>query len=388
MSDQRVLTVLGATGSIGSSTLDLVRLKRDRFRIAVLTAGKDSARLAELAKEFSPDHVAVADASAYDDLKKRLAGTGITVHGGAESIAELSALPADITISAITGMAGLAPTLAACQRGGVIAIANKESIVTAGHFILEATKSSGATLLPVDSEHNAIFQALAHNNPDQVAGMTLTASGGPFWGQKRADLIDVKPDEALKHPNWSMGAKISIDSATMMNKGLEVIEAAVLFGLPEDRIEVLVHRQSVLHGMVHYRDGSSIAQLGAADMRIPISYVLEWPERMNWNPPKMDLAGISGLTFDQPDDETFPCLNLARAASRAGGLAPAGLNAANEKAVEFFLSGHIGFLEIDALNAHILYEHEHPAVDSIDAVFSHDAAIRKACDIWLSQRQA
>ena len=386
MAEQRVLSLLGATGSIGTSTLDLVRGHADQFRVGVVTAGSDSAGLARIALEFRPDHVAIADETGFDDLKERLAGSGIEVHGGAAAVAALAGIPADITVSAITGMAGLAPTLAAIRRGGIIAIANKESIVTAGAFLIEAARQSGATILPVDSEHNAIFQAWADADPAQVEKITLTASGGPFWGCSRDQMADVTPVEALKHPNWSMGAKISIDSATMMNKGLEVIEAAVLFDLPEDRIDVLVHRQSVVHGMVHYRDGSTLAQLGAPDMRVPISNVLKWPERMAWPSPSIDLAAMANLTFEAPDHDLFPCLQLARDASRHGGLAPTTLNAVNEKAVSFFLDSAIGFLDIDRLNAHMMEHHDHPAAESLEAVFEHDAMIRTACENWLGKR--
>ncbi|MGC6485901.1 MAG: 1-deoxy-D-xylulose-5-phosphate reductoisomerase [Candidatus Puniceispirillales bacterium] len=386
MADQRTLTVLGATGSIGTSTLDLVRRYPDRFRITALTAGRDSVALAELALEFRPDHVAVADMAAFDDLRQRLSGSGIEVHGGEEAVADLAALEADITVSAITGMAGLMPTMAAVRRGGTIAIANKEAVVTAGSFLLAEARQSGATILPVDSEHNAIFQAWADADHASIEKITLTASGGPFWDHSREAMASVTPDQALRHPNWSMGAKISIDSATMMNKGLEVIEAAVLFDLPEDRIDVLVHRQSVIHGMVHYRDGSCLAQLGAADMRVPIAHVLGWPERLNWQPPSLDLAKIATLDFEAPDHHRFPCLELSRAASRQGGLAPAALNAANEKAVAFFLDGAIGFLDIDGLNAHIMNGHDHPPVDGLASVFDHDRMIRSACDAWLSSR--
>lgn len=386
MADPRSVSLLGATGSIGTSTLDLIRRHGDRYNITVLTAGRDSAGLAALALEFRPEHVGIADMAGFDDLKERLAGSGINIHGGDKAIAELASIPADITISAITGMAGLRPTMAAVRRGGMVAIANKEAIVTAGPFILAEAKKSGATILPVDSEHNAIFQAWTETDHGPVEKITLTASGGPFRDYQHAEMATVTPDQALDHPNWSMGAKISIDSATMMNKGLEVIEAGVLFELPEDRIDVLVHRQSVIHGMVHYRDGSCLAQLGDADMRIPISYVLNWPDRLVWNPPALDLARMATLNFEAPDDTRFPCLELSRAASRRGGLAPAGLNAANEKAVAFFLSGAISFLDIHALNAHMMEDHDHPHASSLDAVFDHDVMIRKACDAWLAAR--
>ncbi len=386
MAKLRTLALLGATGSVGSSTLDLVRSHDDQFRVTLLTAGRDSAGLAALALEFKPDHVGINDVSALKDLEERLSGTGIGIHGGPEAIAGLASQPADITLSAISGMAGLIPTMAAVRHGGVVAIANKEAIVTAGRFILEEAERSGATILPVDSEHNAIFQAWTEADHDNIEKITLTASGGPFWEYEQADMASVTPDQALRHPNWSMGEKVSIDSATMMNKGLEVIEAAVLFKLPERQIDVLVHKQSVIHGMVHYRDGSCLAQLGAADMRIPISHVLGWPGRLAWNPEVLDLAQMADLSFETPDDARFPCLELSRAASRQGGLAPTGLNAANEKAVKFFLDGAIEFLDINALNAHMMDSHDHPEADSLNAVLDHDLMIRAACDEWLAAR--
>jgi 1-deoxy-D-xylulose-5-phosphate reductoisomerase len=283
-------------------------------------------------------------------------------------------------------MAGLIPTMAAVRRGGVVAIASKETIVTAGRFLLEEAEKSKTTILPVDSEHNAIFQAWAGTDHDSIEKITLTASGGPFWEYGRKEMASVTPEQALKHPNWSMGAKVSVDSATMMNKGLEVIEAAVLFDLPEQKVDVLVHKQSVIHGMVHYRDGSCLAQLGAADMRIPISHVLGWPDRLVWSSPALDLTQMTDLSFASPDDERFPCLELSRAASRQGGLAPAGLNAVNEKAVQFFLDGAIEFLDINALNAHMMNTHDHPRAANLDAVLDHDLKVRAACDAWLAAR--
>jgi len=379
---RRSLALFGATGSIGSSTLKLVEQFPERFRITVLAAGNDVQKLIELARRFSPDHVAIADPSGYAALTEALAGTAIKVHAGAEAIASLAAIPADVTVSAITGLAGLAPTLNAVQRGGIIAIANKEALVTAGTVLLREAEASGATILPVDSEHNAIYQAWVDASAEHVESITLTASGGPFWESDLETMRRATPKEAISHPNWSMGAKISVDSATMMNKGLEVLEAAVLFGLPEDRVKVYIHRHSIIHGMVTYRDGSHLAQFGPADMRVPISYALAWPERLNWNSAPFDLASLPPLEFEHPDDARFPCLQMAREASRRGGLAPAVLNAANEKAVAFFLNEEIGFLDIAALNAAMMERINSGGEVTLQSILEIDQMTRQACDEW------
>lgn len=384
----RRIAVFGATGSIGSSTLDLVGRFPDRFRANVLTAGSDARALAELALRFRPDHVGIADETQVAFLRDALEGTEVEVHGGDQAVAELAKVETDLTVAAITGMAGLLPTMNAVRRGGMVAIANKESIVAAGSLIMAEARRSGAVILPIDSEHNAIQQAWMERGRDTIDSIILTASGGPFRDASMEDMRVATPAAALKHPNWSMGAKVSIDSATMMNKGLEVIEAGVLFDLPEDRVRVAVHRQSVVHGMVCYRDGSILAQLGDADMRVPISYALAWPERLDWGAKQLGLDDLAELSFDAPDDDRFPCLPLARAAMRRGGLAPAGLNTANEVAVNAFLQGSIGFLDIAALNRHILEEHEHPAMVGLDDVLDHDQHIREICRNWLAQHGA
>ena len=277
------------------------------------------------------------------------------------------------------------PTLKAVQQGRTVAIANKESLVTAGQIITQAAAQSGATILPVDSEHNAIFQAWTTDHADHIDHITLTASGGPFWDSKM-DLTAITPEQAIKHPNWSMGAKISVDSATMMNKGLEVIEAAVLFDLSEERVHVLVHPQSIVHGMVHYRDGSVLAQLGPADMRVPISYAMAWPERMAWPAEALDLAKMGDLSFHRPDDARFPCLALAREALRQGGLATTVLNAANEMAVGYFLDRQIGFLDIARLTQDMLESVSIDDHNSLEAIIHKDAETRQACQVWLAQR--
>lgn len=395
---QKTVALFGATGSIGSSTLDLVLRHPERFRVSILTGGRNVKLLSQLALRFRPDHVAIADEKLLPELRDNLASEGATegasegasegieVHGGDAAIADLARIDADLTVAAITGMAGLMPVLNAVERGGVIAIANKESIVTAGALILEAAKKSGAVLLPMDSEHNAIMQAMVGQKPESIDRIILTASGGPFWDWSGEQMQSATPQQAVNHPNWSMGAKISVDSATMMNKGLEVIEAGVLFDLPEDRIRVMIHRQSLVHGIVCYRDGSMLAQMGDADMRVPISHCLAWPDRLDWQPEPLSLDALASMTFEQPDPDRFPCLELAREAMRTGGLAPTSLNAANEVAVEHFLNGSIGFLDIAGLNRHILDTIDHPASLALDAIISHDRMVRKSCHEWLAQQ--
>ena len=342
----RTISVLGATGSIGTSTLDLVRRNRENFRVVALTANCQAVELAALAREFGAQVAVVADETCLDALREALAGSGIAAAGGAGALVEAALRGADITVAAIVGCAGLAPTMAAIECGKVVALANKEALVSAGEVMTAAVARSGATLLPVDSEHNAIFQCLAGNDAAHVRWITLTASGGPFrdWSAER--LVHATPAEAVKHPNWSMGAKISVDSATMMNKGLEFIEAFHLFPVGVERLRIIVHPQSIIHSMVEYRDGSTLAQLGPSDMRVPIASALAWPQRMETPCAPLDLAAIGELTFRQPDEARFPATRLAREAAMAGGGAPAVLNAANEVAVAAFLSGQIGFTRI------------------------------------------
>jgi len=386
MAAPKTIAIYGGTGSIGASTLDLVARFPDRYRINVLTGGKNIETLAVLAQRFQPDHVGIADESGYAELSERLKETNITIHAGADALNDLTTVDTDLVVSAVTGTAGLLPTLKAVEQGRVVAIANKESLVTAGAIIKSAAEASGATLLPIDSEHNAIFQAWTTTKRDEIDRITLTASGGPFWAMEMGAMAGITPEQAVRHPNWSMGAKISVDSATMMNKGLEVIEAAVLFDLPEDRVDVLVHPSSVVHGMVHYRDGSTLAQMGPADMRVPISYALAWPERLTWSDDRLDLAALSDLQFLTPDHDRFPCLELARQASRQGGLAPTILNAANEMAVDYFLNHRIGFLDIADLTRHMLDMIDVSGQADLEAILEKDRETRLACDHWLSAR--
>lgn len=372
----RTLTVLGATGSIGASTLDLVRRNRDEWRVAALTAHSNAAELAKLAREFGAEVAVVADETHLPALREALAGSGIEAAGGTAALVEAGGRGADVTVAAIVGCAGLAPTMAAIEKGGVIALANKEALVSAGEVMLAAVERHGATLLPVDSEHNAIFQCLCGNDPADVRWITLTASGGPFrdWSWER--LSAATPAEAVRHPNWDMGAKISVDSATMFNKGLELIEAHHLFPVGLDRLRIIVHPQSVVHSMVEYRDGSTLAQLGPSDMRVPIASALAWPGRMDTPCTPLDLAEIGELTFRKPDEVRFPATRLAREAAEAGGAVPAVLNAANEIAVAAFLGGQISFTRIAAQVEDVLGSYAPPAPGSLSDVLEVDGEAR------------
>ncbi|MFT8891060.1 MAG: 1-deoxy-D-xylulose-5-phosphate reductoisomerase [Acetobacter papayae] len=376
----KTVTVLGSTGSIGCSTVDLLEQARDQYRVRALVGGKNAAKLAEQALSLRAELAVLTDEAAAEDLRGLLAGSGIRVAGGRQAVIEAAAEPVDWTMAAITGAAGLEPTLAAVRNGGSIALANKEALVCAGDVMLRAVREAGATLLPVDSEHNAVFQAMADRQADQVAKIVLTASGGPFRNATLEEMRGATRAQALKHPTWSMGDKISIDSATMFNKGLEVIEAARIFDLPEDRIEVLVHPQSVVHGMVQYTDGSLIAQMGSADMRIPIAHALAWPQRMATTSNWLDLAAFGTLEFFTPDEVRFPALRLARQALRQGGAAPAILSAANEVAVEAFLSERIGFLDIARMVEEVMGTLGAPPADTLEAVLHWDMQARKAAE--------
>jgi 1-deoxy-D-xylulose-5-phosphate reductoisomerase len=342
------MTVLGATGSIGTSTLDLVRRNRDRFRVEAVTAQKNAAPLASLARECGARLAVVGDPACYGELKEALAGSGVEAAAGEDAIVEAASRPAEWVMAAITGAAGLRPTLTALERGATIALANKECLVCAGALFMRRAHETGAVVLPVDSEHNAIFQALSAGSRDEVSRIVLTASGGPFRTHTLEKMRAATVQEALRHPNWSMGAKITIDSATMMNKGLELIEAHYLFGFPSDQIDIIVHPQSVVHGIVEYRDGSLIAQLGPPDMRVPIANCLAWPARMT-GAARLDFAQMSNLTFEPPDPVRFPALALARQALQSGNGVPTVLNAANEIAVHEFIGGRLGFAGIAAL---------------------------------------
>jgi len=375
----RSVTVLGSTGSVGTQTVALLAADVARFRVRALVAGRNARLLAEQAVALGAARAVVADPDAYGVLRDALAGTGIEVAAGLDAVVEAASLPADWTMAAITGAAGLASTLAAIQRGACVALANKEALVCAGEVMLRAVRQAGATLLPVDSEHNAIFQSLADGNHGAVEKIVLTASGGPFRTASLEEMARATPEAALRHPVWSMGAKISIDSATMMNKGLELIEAARLFSLRETAIGVLVHPQSIIHGLVYYHDGSVLAQLGSPDMRIPIAHALAWPRRMATASPRLDLAQVSRLEFAEPDLVRFPALRLAREALQAGGGAPTILNAANEIAVAAFLQRRIGFLDIAELVGNVLQRiGSAPAESLVDVVALNETARRTA----------
>ena len=371
------VTILGATGSVGTSTLDLVEREPDRFRVVALTANCDVARLAAAAIRTRAEFAVVADEQCLPELQAALAGTGVRAGGGADAIAEAAASGADWTMGAIVGCAGLKPVLSAIEQGGTVVIANKEPLVSAGDVILRAAARSGATLLPADSEHNAIFQCFDAARPEGVRRIILTCSGGPFRDWTTDKMRAVTLEQAVKHPNWSMGAKISVDSATMMNKGLELIEAARLFPISPDRIEIVIHAQSVIHSLVDYVDGSVLAQLGPPDMRTPIAHTLAWPDRMATPMAPLDLVGIGRLDFAAPDPVRFPALRLAREALDAGGARPAILNAANEVAVDAFLNRRIGFLEIAAIVEDTLIRYDPAAPDSVDAVLAIDAEARR-----------
>jgi 1-deoxy-D-xylulose-5-phosphate reductoisomerase len=373
---RRSLTILGATGSIGASTLDLVRRNREDWDVVALTANCRAAELARLAREFGAQVAVVADQACLPELREALAGSGVEAAAGPQALVEAASRPAEIVLAAIVGCAGLAPTMAAIEQGRVVALANKEALVSAGEVMTAAVRRCGTVLLPVDSEHNAIFQCLAGNDPADVRTITLTASGGPFrdWSLER--LTAATPAEAVKHPNWDMGAKISVDSATMFNKGLELIEAFHLFPVGLDRLRIVVHPQSVVHSMVEYRDGSTLAQLGPSDMRVPIASALAWPRRMETPMPPLDLATIGELTFRAPDEVRFPATRLAREAAEAGGAAPAVLNAANEIAVAAFLSGQIGFTRIAAEVENVLSSYAAPAPACLSDVFAIDSEAR------------
>jgi 1-deoxy-D-xylulose-5-phosphate reductoisomerase len=372
----RSISIFGATGSVGLSTLDLVRQHRDAYRVVALTANGHAAELAALAREFDAEVAVVADEEAYPALKEALAGSGIEAATGASALIEAAKREVDWTMAAIVGCAGLPPTMVAIEQGRTVALANKEALVSAGDLMMAAVDRSGATLLPVDSEHNAIFQCLNGAKLEHVRKITLTASGGPFREWSLDQMRAVTPAQAVAHPNWDMGAKISVDSATMMNKGLELIEAYHLFPVGLDRLDILVHPQSVIHSMVEYVDCSTLAQLGSPDMRIPIASALAWPERIATTCKPLDLATISKLTFEQPDPVRFPALRLARAAVNEGGAKPAILNAANEVAVAAFLKGQIGFLDIAALVEETLSGYLPNMPLTLDDLFSIDAAAR------------
>lgn len=370
------VSVLGSTGSVGRNTVELI--EGQGYLVEALTANTNVALLADQAKRLLPKFAAIGDDSLYGDLSAALAGTGIAVGAGRSALMEAASLPADWVMAAIVGAAGLDPTLAAIRRGATVALANKEVLVCAGDLVMQEVTAAGGDLLPVDSEHNAIFQVFDFDHPETIDRIILTASGGPFRDMDSARMAGVTPTEAIDHPTWDMGAKISVDSATMMNKGLELIEAHHLFRMPEDKIEILLHPQSVVHSLVAYVDGSVLAQLGAPDMRTPIAVALAWPDRMAIGAGRLDLAAVGSLTFEPPDEDRFPALRLARQALQTGGTAPTILNAANEVAVDGFMAGRIGFLDIARIVEQTLAEMPVVALGSLDDVFETDAAARRA----------
>jgi len=373
----RKVAILGATGSIGKSTVDLIERNRERFEVTAVTAATKVEALADVVRRTGARLAVVTDESRYTDLAELLVGTDCRAAAGDGALIEAAVGDADLVIAAIVGCAGLRPVMAAVEAGKIVALANKEALVTAGELMTNAATASGATLLPVDSEHNAIFQCLAGANRQEVSRIILTASGGPFRTASPEFIASATPAQAVAHPNWSMGAKISIDSATLMNKGLELIEAHYLFGLPSKRIDVLVHPQSVIHSLVEFVDGSMLAQLGSPDMRIPIAFALAWPERITTPAERLDLATVARLDFEEPDTSRFPALRLAREALEAGSGVPVVLNAANEIAVAAFLDGRAAFPEIVRLVEEALADAKFDAPRSIGDVLEIDRVTRE-----------
>jgi 1-deoxy-D-xylulose-5-phosphate reductoisomerase len=382
---RRRIAILGATGSIGKSTLDLVERSPERFEVVAVTAATNVDALAGIARRTGAKLAVIADEARLGDLQARLAGTDCRAEAGEAALSEAASGDAELVIAAIVGCAGLKPVMAAVEAGRTVALANKEALVTAGALMTGAAARRGATLLPVDSEHNAIFQCLAGNRRDDVSRIILTASGGPFRTASAEAIGAATPAEAVAHPNWSMGAKISVDSATLMNKGLELIEAHYLFGLPSTRIDIVIHPQSVVHSLVEFVDGSMLAQLGAPDMRIPLAYALAWPERLETPAEKLDLEAIGRLDFEAPDPERFPALRVAREALEAGGAAPTVLNAANEVAVASFLAGEIRFDDITAVVEQVLGEAAAATPASIGDVLDIDRTTRRRVEALMKE---
>ena len=386
---RRRVTVLGSTGSVGWSTLDLMDQTEANgagaFEVEALTGGANIARLAEQARRWKPKVAVTADPARLNELRDALAGTGVEAAAGDEAIVEAAQRPADWVMASIVGSAGLRSAWAAAGTGATLALANKESLVCCGPSLIERVKRAGGRLLPVDSEHSAIFQVFPHGAPEQVARLVLTASGGPFRTTPKTAMAAITPEQAVAHPNWSMGAKISVDSATMANKGLEMIEAAYLFDTPAERIDVVVHPESIIHSLVEYVDGSTLAQMGPPDMKTPIACALAWPDRIAWPAPKLDLAALGKLTFEAPDESRFPLLTLARQALQAGGSAPIVFNAANEVAALAFLDRRLAFLNIASVVADTLSRVTAPGVDSCsdsacDAALAVDAKARRTAE--------
>ncbi|MDX2221420.1 MAG: 1-deoxy-D-xylulose-5-phosphate reductoisomerase [Rhodospirillaceae bacterium] len=385
----RSVAILGSTGSVGENTVDLIARHPGRFEVIALAAHRNAVRLAAQARQLKPKFVAIGDPQQYAELKDLLSGSGIEVAAGPDAVCQAARLPSQWVMAAIVGAAGLRATWCAVERGAIVAFANKECLVSAGEVFMAAVRRHGATLLPVDSEHNAIFQVFQADQRQSISRVILTASGGPFRTHSRAEMARATPAQAVAHPNWSMGAKISVDSATMVNKSLEIIEASHLFGLPSEGIDVVVHPQSVVHSMVEYADGSVLAQLGTPDMRTPIAYALAWPDRMPAPTARLDLAKLGSLTFEAPDQDRFPALRLAREALRIGGSAATIFNAANEVAVDLFLTGAIGFLDIVSISERVLAGMTARPLAGLDDVLAIDAEARiKATEAGKLKRAA
>ncbi len=374
---RRRVTILGSTGSVGCQTVDLIERAPEKYEVVALTARKNVEKLAEQARKLRPEVAVIADETKYQELKTALLGTHVKAAAGAAAVAAAAEMESDWVMVAIVGAAGLPGTLAAARRGAMVAFANKETLVCAGPLVMKLVAEAGAQLLPVDSEHNAIWQVFDFDKRDAISRLILTASGGPFRTLSREQMATMTPEQAIKHPVWSMGSKISIDSATLMNKALEVIEAYYLFQMPDEKIDVVVHPQSIIHSMVEYTDGSILAQLGSPDMRTPIGYTLAWPQRMATPAAKLDLAKLSQLTFEAPDPVKFPALRLGREAMKLGGTAPALLNAANEVAVQAFLDKRIKFLDIEAVNENTLNHGPVAPLTDLEVLREADSAARR-----------
>jgi 1-deoxy-D-xylulose-5-phosphate reductoisomerase len=377
----KTIVILGSTGSIGTNTLDIVNRFPNDFRVAGLTAGSNDEVLEEQIRRFKPRLVALSNDAAAAQLRRRCADLPIEVLSGQDGLVQVASLPeAELVVSAIVGGAGLVPTLAAIRSRKHIALANKEPMVMAGQLMQEEARRYGVKIFPVDSEHSAIFQSLEGHRIEDVRRVILTASGGALWALTKEQLQDVTPEQALQHPNWKMGAKITIDSATLMNKGLEVVEARWLFDIPESRIDVLIHRESIIHSLVEYQDRSMIAQLGLPDMRTPISYAMRYPERLPLDLPSLDLTEVGKLSFCKPDHDRFPCLRLGYESLRIGGTMPAAMNAANEIAVDAFLNGGIPFTAIADIIRSTMDAHQHRQVDAVEAALETDRWAREKAE--------
>ena len=387
MTVPKKVSILGATGSVGQTTRHLVAEYREQFEVVALAGNQNAALMIETALDLRPTFVAMADAKAARQVMDGLAGTGIEVGYGSAAVLEAAQRPADWIMAAIVGAAGLAPTLTAVRQGVTVALANKESLVCAGVLFTEECKRSGGCLLPVDSEHNAIFQVFDFQSPESVERIILTASGGPFRSSTLDEMAKATVVDALKHPNWDMGSKITIDSATMFNKGLELIEASFLFPVKHSAIDIVVHPQSIIHSLVDYKDGSTLAQLGVPDMRTPVAVALFWPKRATSTPDRLNLASVGTLTFEKPDEERFPAIRLSREALAQGGTAPVILNAANEVAVSAFLASEIGFLDIAGVVEDCLSVEPIAALEDLDTVWSADNSARRAAEKLVARRQ-